>query len=79
MEWDDDGMNITVNPLDDVEKSLGGGAAYLSEDESSDDGDRFEFYPFPPLFPKIMKIDFFALCQQFPFFSGAKFKFQILQ
>lgn len=42
MEWDDSGMNITVNPLDDVEKQEQA-VVYSEEegsDESSDDGER---------------------------------------
>lgn len=76
MEWDDDGMNITVNPLDDVEKSLGGGATYLSEDESSDDGDRFEFYPSRLYLEKYQNNDNFALRQQFPFFMARNSNFK---
>jgi len=42
MEWDNDGMNITVNPLDDVEKQEQT-AAYSEEEEeeSSDDGESY--------------------------------------
>lgn len=41
MEWDDGGMNITVNPLDDVEKQEQ--TTYSEEEEedsSDDDGER---------------------------------------
>lgn len=38
MQWDDEGMNITVNPLDDVEKNM---ADDFSDDEAdSSDGER---------------------------------------
>ena len=42
MEWDDAGMNITMNPLGDVEKNATGGV-FSEEDEegdTSDDGER---------------------------------------
>lgn len=38
MEWDDSGMNITVNPLDEVGKNAIG---YTNEEESSDDGESY--------------------------------------
>lgn len=37
MEWDDSGMNITVNPLEEVDKS----GVDLSDEESSDGGERW--------------------------------------
>ncbi|KIH59919.1 hypothetical protein ANCDUO_09835 [Ancylostoma duodenale] len=37
MAWDDSGMNITVNPLDDVEKNVV--EEEFSEDEESSDGE----------------------------------------
>ncbi|EPB65816.1 hypothetical protein ANCCEY_15111, partial [Ancylostoma ceylanicum] len=37
MSWDDSGMNITVNPLDDVEKNVV--EEEFSEDEESSDGE----------------------------------------
>lgn len=33
MEWDDSGMNITVNPLEEVNKNK------FTDDEESSDGD----------------------------------------
>lgn len=38
MEWDDSGMNITVNPLDEVGKNAIG---YTNEEESSDEAERY--------------------------------------
>lgn len=43
MEWDDNGMNITVNPIEDVEKNGEVVTEPFSEgegDDSSDDGER---------------------------------------
>jgi len=42
MEWDDSGLNITVNPLDDVEKQENA-VVYSEEEEeeSSDDGESY--------------------------------------
>lgn len=44
MQWDDEGMNITVNPMEDVEKNGGGQTTedYSDEDEESDQ-ERFAF------------------------------------
>jgi hypothetical protein len=41
MEWDDAGMNITMNPLGDIEKNANGGvfSEEDEEEESSDDGE----------------------------------------
>jgi hypothetical protein len=43
MEWDDAGMNITMNPLGDVEKNAAGGvfSEEDEEEESSDDGESY--------------------------------------
>jgi len=41
MEWDNDGMNITVNPLDDVEKQEQAAVYSEEEEESSDDGESY--------------------------------------
>ncbi|VDL83788.1 unnamed protein product [Nippostrongylus brasiliensis] len=44
MSWDDSGMNITVNPLDDVEKNVVDDD-FSDDDESSDGEERSLFLP----------------------------------
>ena len=48
MSWDDSGMNITVNPLDDVEKNVVG-EEFSDDDESTDGEERLDFISFSPL------------------------------
>lgn len=43
MHWDDSGMNITVNPLDDVEKNGGAIDEFSDEEEEEEtDGERWD-------------------------------------
>uniref|UniRef100_A0A7E4ZS07 Calsyntenin-1 n=1 Tax=Panagrellus redivivus TaxID=6233 RepID=A0A7E4ZS07_PANRE len=39
MEWDDAGMNITMNPLEDLEKNASGAGVFSDEEDEDDDGD----------------------------------------
>lgn len=41
MEWDDAGLNITVNPLDAVDCPPGAGHEDYTDEESSDGGERY--------------------------------------
>ena len=39
LHWDDSGMNITINPLDDVEKSGAGEVDFSDEEEDDESSD----------------------------------------
>ena len=49
MEWDDSGMNITMNPLEDVEKNSGAVFSEEDEEDDSSDNERFVIVPLDSL------------------------------